>query len=281
MPTATGSRRPQYLEGLADVWQSGTRKQPAVLTGMALGSSRAGRPAGRLQALPPAISRACSSKASSACGDMSRLFRPGPSAMPQIGRELPFLLRRLSYMKNHDHAGADRRSNRGWEWQIDLRRRNPPRGSALEFPALVTLAAMAALTAVTADAAPETGAPRGSHRGDGAARPPASRSWRSCRSRARRSRSTTPTAGFCARRCRPAPRDARRRPASSPSSRGTRTTARTCMTTPRCRTCSASPGTASRCTAGRCPDMRPRTAACGCRLALPKNCSTRRGSGCA
>ena len=40
-------------------------------------------------------------------------------------------------------------------------------------------------------------------------------------------------------------------------------------------------GTASRCTAGRCPDMRPRTAACGCLTALPKNCSTRPGSECA
>ncbi len=42
---------------------------------------------------------------------------------------------------------------------------------------------------------------------------PASRSWRSCRSRPSRSPSTTPTAGSCARRCRPASRDARRRPA--------------------------------------------------------------------
>src|SRR5437016_4526161 len=73
----------------------------------------------------------------------------------------------------------------------------------------------------------------------------ASRSWRSCRSSPSRSLSTTPTAGSCARRCRPEPRDARRQPASSPSSRRTRTTTRPCMTMPRCRTCSASHGTAS------------------------------------
>jgi L,D-transpeptidase catalytic domain. len=53
-------------------------------------------------------------------------------------------------------------------------------------------------------------------------------------------------------------------------SRRTRTTTRPCMTMPGCRTCSASPGTASRCMAGRCPGMRPRTAACGCPLALPR-----------
>ena len=46
-----------------------------------------------------------------------------------------------------------------------------------------------------------------------------------------------------------APRDAKRLPASSPSSRRTRTTTRPSMTMPGCRTCSASPGTASRCTA--------------------------------
>ena len=45
-------------------------------------------------------------------------------------------------------------------------------------------------------------------------------------------------------------------------------------------TCSASPGTVSRCTAGRCPGMRPHTAAFGCLLALRRSCSTRRGSAC-
>jgi hypothetical protein len=34
------------------------------------------------------------------------------------------------------------------------------------------------------------------------------------------------------------------------------------------------------CTAGRCPDMQPRTAACACPTALRRSCSTRRGSGC-
>ena len=36
----------------------------------------------------------------------------------------------------------------------------------------------------------------------------------------------------------------------------------------------------SHCTAGRCPDMRPRTVAYACPSALRRNCSTRRGSGC-
>ena len=110
---------------------------------------------------------------------------------------------------------------------------------------------------------------------------PASRSWPLCRSRPSRLPSTTPKAGSCARRCRPERRAARRRPASLRWSRRKRITARTCTTMPRCRTCSASPGTASRCMAGPCPAMRPPTAACGCRLALPRNCSTRRGSACA
>src|SRR5664280_2908068 len=39
-------------------------------------------------------------------------------------------------------------------------------------------------------------------------------------------------------------------------------------------------GVALHSTAGRCPDMRPRTAACACPSALPRSCSTRRGSGC-
>ena len=88
-------------------------------------------------------------------------------------------------------------------------------------------------------------------------------------------------AGSCVRRYRPASRNARRQPASSPSSRRTRTTTRPCMTMPGCRTCCASPGTASRCMAGRCPAMRPHTAACECLMALRRSCSTRRGSGCA
>ena len=45
----------------------------------------------------------------------------------------------------------------------------------------------------------------------------ASRSWRSCRSAARRSLFTTPRAGSCARLCPPAPQDAKRPLASSPS----------------------------------------------------------------
>jgi RecG-like helicase len=108
----------------------------------------------------------------------------------------------------------------------------------------------------------------------------ASRSWRSCRSSPRTSRSMTPTAGSCARRSLPAPRDARRRPESSPSSRRKKSTARTCTTMPRCRTCSASPGTASRCMAARFLAMPRRTAACGCPSALRRGCSTRRGSAC-
>ena len=82
----------------------------------------------------------------------------------------------------------------------------------------------------------------------------ASRSWRSCRSRASRSLSTTPTAGSGARRCR--------------LIKGRETPAgvfaviekdddhhSSLITMPGCRTCSASPGTASRCTAGRCPGL--------------------------
>jgi L,D-transpeptidase catalytic domain len=37
----------------------------------------------------------------------------------------------------------------------------------------------------------------------------------------------------------------------------------------------------SHCTAGPCLDMRPRTAACGCLMTLPRSCSTRRRSACA
>src|SRR5205085_2863406 len=59
-----------------------------------------------------------------------------------------------------------------------------------------------------------------------------------------------------------------------------RTTTRPSMMMPGCRTCSALPGTASRCTAGHCPGMPPRTAACGCPMTLRKTCSTRPGSGC-
>jgi len=92
--------------------------------------------------------------------------------------------------------------------------------------------------------------------------------------------STTPTVGFCVHRCRPASRSARRPLASSPSWRRKRTTTPPCMTMPGCRTCSASPGTASRCTAGRCLGMRPRMAACECPTVLRRSCSTRRGSGC-
>ena len=40
--------------------------------------------------------------------------------------------------------------------------------------------------------------------------------------------------------------------------RSRRIITRASMTMPGCRTCCASPGTASRCTAGRCPDMLPR-----------------------
>jgi hypothetical protein len=47
-----------------------------------------------------------------------------------------------------------------------------------------------------------------------------------------------------------------------------------------CRTCSASPGTASRCTADLYLAMRLRTAACGYLSVLRKGSSTRRGSEC-
>ena len=108
----------------------------------------------------------------------------------------------------------------------------------------------------------------------------ASRSWRSCRSRASRSRCTMPTAGSCARRSRPAPRGRETPAGIFAIVEKNRTTARRCMTTPGCRICSASPGTASRCMAARCPATRPRMAACGCPTALPKSCSTRPTSGC-
>ena len=51
------------------------------------------------------------------------------------------------------------------------------------------------------------------------------------------------------------------------------------MTTLRCRTCCASPGTASRCTAARCP-AGARMAAFACRSISPQKCSTRRRWGC-
>ena len=146
-------------------------------------------------------------------------------------------------------------------------------------PAIMTLAAMAALTALTATPRRNRSAQPPSRRRPPRAMP-ASRSWPLCRSRPSTSRYTIPRVGSCARRFRPEPRDARRRPASLRSSTRKKITTRICMTMPRCRTCSASPGTASRCMAGPCPAMRPPTAACGCRSALPRNCSTRRESEC-
>ena len=57
--------------------------------------------------------------------------------------------------------------------------------------------------------------------------------------------STTPRGGSCGRRCRAARRAARPPPGFSASSRKQRSTTRTSMTTPTCRTCNASRGQAS------------------------------------
>ena len=68
---------------------------------------------------------------------------------------------------------------------------------------------------------------------------------------------------------------------SSACSRRTPIITRTFMTTLTCRTCSASPGRALRCTAALCRAIRPRMAACGCPMILPGTCSTQPGSACA
>ena len=86
-------------------------------------------------------------------------------------------------------------------------------------------------------------------------------------------------AGSCARRCRAARRDARRPPESSASSRKSRSITRTCMTTPSCRTCNASPGPASRSMAASCRGARRRMAVSGCRSISPSACSTRPAMG--
>ena len=135
-------------------------------------------------------------------------------------------------------------------------------------PAIVPLAAMAALMAITtalpADAAPRQARPE--HTAEATAPRDAGEPIMAIVSIKSQKVTFYDAAGWIlARRCRPGPRDAKRLPGSSASYRRTRTTARASMTMPGCRTCCASPGMASRCTAGRCPDIRPRTAACACR----------------
>ena len=100
-------------------------------------------------------------------------------------------------------------------------------------------------------------------------------------SRPSRSLSTTPRAGSCARRCRPGT-TGRETPAGifAVIARRTRTTTRASMRCLDAGHAAHHPGTASRCTAGRCRGMQPRTGACGCPTTLRRSCSIRRGSGC-
>ena len=119
-------------------------------------------------------------------------------------------------------------------------------------PLRLAIAGLAALSAAADRRAPPAAAANARSRRLRRA-PPASRSWPSFRCATSGSPSTTPTAGSCGRRCRAARRDARRPPAASASCRRMRSITRTCMTMPTCRTCSASPGRASRCTAASLP----------------------------
>ncbi len=142
----------------------------------------------------------------------------------------------------------------------------------------IALAVLAALfPAPPADAAARKAgsAPRKPPRRRPRARP-ASRSWRSCSIKSqkvtilRRRRLDSARAGVDRAE---GTRNAGRR--LQPWWRRTGTTVPTSMTMPGCRTCCASPGTASRCMAARCPDIRPRRVVSGCRSALRKSCSTR------
>ena len=103
--------------------------------------------------------------------------------------------------------------------------------------AIVTLAAIAALTALTADAA--VGQPRPAPPKEATAPREAGELIMAIVSIKTQQVTFYDAEGWIfARRYRPASRNARRQPASSPSSRRTRTTTRACMTMPGCRTCS-------------------------------------------